>query len=60
VFDHFQEIRFQVDEHRERLKEKIDEIALAMIDKIKKCEETLSKNLKEKFSSFDETKYIEN
>ncbi len=35
VFDHFQELRFQVDEHRERLKEKIDEIALAMIEVLK-------------------------
>jgi hypothetical protein len=34
VYNHFHELRFQVDEHRERLKEKIDEIALAMIDKI--------------------------
>jgi hypothetical protein len=32
VFDHFQEMRFQIDEHRERLKVRIDEIALAMID----------------------------
>jgi hypothetical protein len=28
VFEHFQEIRFQIDEQREKLKEKIDEIAL--------------------------------
>ncbi len=27
VFDHFQEIRFQIDEHREELKKRIDEIA---------------------------------
>ena len=32
VFDHYQELRFQIDEHRERLKQKIDEIALKMID----------------------------
>ena len=60
MFDHFQEMRFQVDEQREELKEKSDEMALAMIDKIKKCEESLSKNLKENFSSFDEAKSIEN
>jgi hypothetical protein len=36
VFDHFQELRFQIDEHRERLKVRIDDIALVMIDKIKK------------------------
>jgi hypothetical protein len=28
VFEHFQEIRFQIDEQREKLKEKIDDIAL--------------------------------
>jgi hypothetical protein len=60
VFDHFHEIRFQIDEHREILKEKIDRIALAMIDKVKKHEVLLSKSLKEKLSSFDETKSIEN
>jgi hypothetical protein len=59
VFDHFQEMRFQVDEHRERIKEKIDEIALEMIDKIKKHEESFSKSLKEHFSSFDETRSLE-
>jgi hypothetical protein len=59
VFDHFQEIRFQIDEHRERLKEKIDDIALAMIDKLKKHEVLLSKNLKDKFSSIDDSKSIE-
>jgi hypothetical protein len=35
VFDHYQELRFQIDEHRERLKQKIDEIdeiALKMIN----------------------------
>ena len=50
VFDHFQEVRFQVDEHREELKKRIDDIALKMIDQKEKCEESLSKNLKEKFS----------
>jgi hypothetical protein len=59
VFDHFHEMRFQVDEHRERIKEKIDEIALEMIDKIKKHEESFSKSLKENFSSFDETRSLE-
>jgi hypothetical protein len=64
VFDHFQEIRFQIDEQREELKKKIDEIALEMIDKVKKNEEIYLKNLKEKllatFSSFDESKSLEN
>jgi hypothetical protein len=40
VFDYFQEMRFQIDEHREELKRKIDEIALEMIDKLEKNEET--------------------
>ena len=40
IFNDFQELRFQIDEHRERerLKVRIDEIALAMIDKTKKYE----------------------
>jgi hypothetical protein len=35
-FNRFQEIRFQIDEQREEFKEKIDGIALAMIDETKK------------------------
>jgi hypothetical protein len=46
VFDYFQEMRFQVDEHREELKGKIDVIALAMIDRIKTCGEEYLKNFK--------------
>jgi hypothetical protein len=53
VFDHFQEMRFQIDEHRERIKERIDEIALEMIDQTKKSEEMYLKNIKEGFSTFD-------
>jgi hypothetical protein len=53
VYNHFHELRFQVDEHRERLKERIDDIALAMIDKIKKHEEVYIKNLKENVLVFD-------
>jgi hypothetical protein len=48
VFDHFQELRFQIDEHREKLKEKIDEIALKMIDDSKKYETMYLRNIKEK------------
>jgi hypothetical protein len=36
--NHFQELRFQIDEHRESLKAKIDEVALEMIDKTKQLE----------------------
>jgi hypothetical protein len=60
VFNHFHELRFQIDEQREELKKRIDDIALAMIDETKKYEATFLKNIKENFSSFDETKSIEN
>jgi hypothetical protein len=60
VFNHFQEIRFQIDEHRERIKERIDDIALEMINEIKKSEEMYLKNLKEVFSSFDQSQSLEN
>ena len=48
VYDHFQEMRFQIDEHRERLKVRIDDIALAMIDDTKKYEALYLKNLNER------------
>ena len=51
VYDHFQEMRFQVDEQREELKKKIDDIALAMIDKLKKSEAMFLENLKKKFQA---------
>jgi len=59
VFDHFEEMRFQVDEHRENLKVKIDEIALAMIDQTKLYEAMCMKNLKVRFSSFDDSKSLQ-
>jgi hypothetical protein len=62
VFDHYQELRFQIDQHREELKEKsdkIDEIALAMIDQTKKYEALYLRNIKEGFSSFDDCKSLE-
>jgi hypothetical protein len=62
VFDHYQELRFQIDQHREELKEKsdeIDEIALAMIDQTKKYEALYLENIKEGFSSFDDCKSLE-
>jgi hypothetical protein len=54
VFEHFQEMRFQIDEHRERLKVRIDDIALEMIEQIKKYEEIYLKNLNENFPSLDD------
>jgi DNA-binding ferritin-like protein len=62
LFEHFQEIHFQVDEHREKLKEKIDDIALDVINETKKYEKNSFKIiLKEKeflfeTSSFDDRK----
>jgi hypothetical protein len=58
VFYHFQEMRFQIDEHRERLKVRIDEIALEMIDRTKKFESMYLKNLKASFCSFDDCKSL--
>ena len=45
VHEHFQEIRFQLDEHRETLKGKIDDIYMQMIDKTKTFEATYLKSL---------------
>jgi hypothetical protein len=66
VYNHFQEMRFQIYEHCEQLKEKsaeIDDIALAMIDESKKCQALFLKNLKESFkenfSSFEKSKPLE-
>jgi hypothetical protein len=51
VFNHFQELRFQIDEHRERLKAKIDDVALEMIEQTKKCEAEYLKEVKENLLS---------
>jgi hypothetical protein len=59
VFDHFQEIRFQIDEQREELKKRIDDIALAMVDRTKKSEEMYLKKIKEHFSSFDDSESLQ-
>jgi hypothetical protein len=62
VFDHYQELRFQIDQHREELKEKsdaIDEIALAMIDQTKKYEALYLSKIKVGFSLFDDCKSLE-
>ena len=47
----FQELRFQLDQHREQLKEKIDDIYMEMIDKTKEFEASYLKSLNEKLSS---------
>jgi hypothetical protein len=60
VFNHFQELRFQIDEHRERLKAKIDDVALEMIEQTKKCEAEYLKEVKENLlSSFGESKSLD-
>jgi len=51
VFNHFQEITFQIDEHREELKKRIDDIALEMIEQTKKYQTMYFNFLKEKFST---------
>jgi hypothetical protein len=62
VHNHFQEIRFKLDEHREELKQKIDDIYMEMIEKTKKFEVAYLKSLADKLEaslkSF-ETKSIE-
>ncbi len=45
VHNHFQEIRFKLDEHREVLKQKIDDIYMEMIEKTKKFETAYLKSL---------------
>jgi hypothetical protein len=59
VFEHFQEMRFKVDEQREDLKKRIDDIALELIDKIKKSEEIYLNELKEKISSVNVSQSLE-
>jgi hypothetical protein len=51
VHEHFQEIRFTLDEHREKLKEKIDVIYIEMIDKTKNFEATYLISLKDKLDT---------
>ncbi len=59
IFDHFQELLFHIDEQREELKKRVDDIALAMIDQTKKSQENYLNDLKERFSSFDFSKSLE-
>jgi hypothetical protein len=52
-------MRFKIDQQREELKKKIDDIALTMIDETNKCQDIYLQDLKESFSSFDETQSLE-
>jgi hypothetical protein len=51
VHNHLNELRFQIDEHREKLKQKIDDIALAMIEQTQKFEAEYLKSLNEKLDT---------
>ena len=51
VHNHFTEIRFKLDEHREELKVKIDDIYMEMIEKTKNFEATYLKSLENKFEA---------
>jgi hypothetical protein len=51
VHNHFQEIRFKLDEHREELKVKIDDIYIQMIEKTKKFEAAYLKSLENKLEA---------
>jgi len=53
VHSHFEEILSQIDQHRDKLKKRIDDIALSMLDETKNFEDIYLKSLKESFSSFD-------
>jgi hypothetical protein len=51
VHNRFQEIRYEIDEHREVLKQKIDEISLDMIERTKKYEALYLQSLNETFQT---------
>jgi hypothetical protein len=60
VVDHFQKMKFQINEQRDKLKKRIDDMALEMIQQTKKFEAEYLRNIEDQFSSFDETKSIRN
>jgi hypothetical protein len=51
VHEQFQDIKFTLDEHREVLKQKIDDIYMEMIDKTKKFEATYLKSLEDQLNA---------
>jgi hypothetical protein len=51
VHEHFQEIRFKLDEYREELKVKIDDIYMEMIEKTKKFEASYLKSLEDQLNA---------
>ena len=56
---HFQDVRKQIDFHREKLKEKIDEIYMEMIDKTNEYEASYLKSLNEKLEASSKSFKIE-
>jgi hypothetical protein len=54
--EHFQEMRYQMDLHREKLIEKIDEVYLNMIAQNKNIEASFSSNLSKKLEQMDTLK----
>jgi hypothetical protein len=56
VSNHFEQIRSQIDQHRDKLKHRIDCIALKIKDETKYYEQIYFKSIKESFSSFDQSK----
>jgi len=54
--EHFQEIRYQIDLHREKLIEKIDKIYLKMIEQTKNVEASVSNNLSKNLEQMDTVK----
>ena len=59
VFEHFEKMRFQIDEQREELKKRIDDKALELIEKIKKSEEIYLTLVEERISSVDVSQSLE-
>ena len=53
--NHFQEIRFQLDQHREELKEKIDNIYMEMIEKTKAYEASYLNGFKDDLKKLEKT-----
>jgi hypothetical protein len=51
VHNHFTEIRFKLDEHREELKQKIDDFYMTMIEKTKKIEASYLKSLEDRLEA---------
>jgi hypothetical protein len=60
VSSQFEELRSQIDQHRDKLKERIDNIAFKMKNETEIYEKIYLKSLKESFTSFDQSKSLEN